>query len=170
MRSETPSGGGRSPVATKRHKAQERLLVVDASLTPKLATRLKERGREAVSANELGWKDYLDPDLLRAVFGRYPNAVLVTGDDKMPQEHPVVIAEVKATIATIEPWDRVARTPHRVTPDGLSDEEIWKREVVQRWAHKMATQDSESVRRYSRERGAPWTARVRSPQGRLFKS
>lgn len=169
MRSGTRHAGGRLPVATRRHKRQDRLLVIDASLTPKLATRLRERGREAQAAKELGWKDHLDPDLLRAVFGRFPDAVLVTYDDKMPQEHPVVIAEVAATIATIEPWDRVPRQPHKVKPEGLSDEEVWKREIVQRWAHAMAAQPAGSIRRYSHARGVEWTPRVRNPQGRLFK-
>jgi hypothetical protein len=142
--------------------------VIDASVTPKLAHRLRERGREAVAASEKGWKDLLDPDLLEAVFSTYPEGVLVTGDDKMPQEHPVVIERVQATIATIEPWDRRERPPHAVVPPGFTNEEVWKREVVQRHAHAMALQEFRSIRRYSRDRGAVWTPRIRSPQGRLF--
>ncbi len=159
MRSATQSAGGRSPVATKRHRAPERLLVVDASLSGKLAGRLRERGREAKSAAELGWKDHLDPD---------PECVLVTGDDRMPLEHAAVIEEVGGTIATVEPYDRVVRAPFYV-PDGHAVPEVWKRDVVQRWAHAMARQDRLSIRRYSRTHAGPWTPRIRNPQGRLFK-
>src|SRR4051812_15154548 len=122
-RSATPSDGGRSQVATKRrHKPKERLLVVDASLSSKLASRLRERGREAVSCGELGWAKLKDPPLLREVFAAYPEAVLVTGDDNMPLNHPLVIKAVGATIATVEPWDRKSREP-LVLPPGLSSDE-----------------------------------------------
>lgn len=142
--------------------------MIDASLSGKLAGRLRERGRDAKSAAELGWKDHLDPDLLRAVFGAFPEAVLVTGDDRMPLEHPVVIEAVGATIATVEPYDRIPRQPFPV-PDGHTAPEVWKRDVVQRWAHAMAAQESQSIRRYSRVNAAAWTPRIRNPQGRLFK-
>lgn len=122
-----------------------------------------------MSAAELGWADLLDPDLLRAVFGEYPAAVLVTGDDNMPGDHPVVVVETEATIATVEPWDRRPRPP-LVVPEGLSPDEVWKREVVQRWAHAMASQERRAVRRYSRERSGVWKRHVRPVQGRLFKS
>jgi hypothetical protein len=164
-----PSDGGRRRVATKRHKPPERLLIVDASLAPKLASRLRERGRAAKSAGELGWKDHEDPDLLRSVFGEYPEAVLVTADDNMPADHPLIIKEVGATIATIEPWDRRPRPP-LVLHDGMTADEAWKREVVHRWAHSMATQALREVRRYARDVGGKrWTPRIRNPQGQLFK-
>lgn len=163
------AGGGRRQVATKRRRPPERLLIVDASLSSKLAGRLRERGRAAKSAGELGWKDHEDPDLLRTVFAEYPQAVLVTGDDNMPRDHPEVIRQAKATIATIEPWDRRPRQP-LVLPDGLTSDEAWKREVVQRWAHSMATQASEEVRRYARDVGGKiWTPRIRNAQGLLFR-
>lgn len=162
--------GGRLRVVTKPHRAGERLLVIDASLTSQPASRLRERGRQAIAVKQRGWKDLLDPDLLRNVFGEFPDAVLVTYDDRMPHEHPVVIAEVGATIATVEAWDRRPRSPHVIKPDDLSNEEVWKREVVQRWAHSMALQESGSIRRYSRHRPTAWAPRIRNPQGRLFKS
>lgn len=161
------SAGGRSRVATKRHKQPERLLVIDESLSPKMASRLRERGREALSTLQLGLREALDPEVLEAVFGSHPEAVLVTGDDRMPEEHPVVIANLKATIATIEPWERRPRAPLAEHPE-LAVEEIWKREVVQRWAHVMATQDRGTIRRYARDRHAMWSPNIRNPQGRLF--
>lgn len=130
---------------------------------------MRERGRAARSAGELGLKDHEDPDLLRALFAEHPEAVLVTSDDNMPADHPGVIKEVGATIATIEPWDRRVRDP-LVLQDGMTADEAWKREVVQRWAHSMATQSRREVRRYARNVGGKvWTPRIRNPQGRLFK-
>jgi hypothetical protein len=164
-----PDAGGRLQVATRRrHKTVERLLVVDESLSPKMAHRLRERGRGAKSTVELGYGRLKDPALLRALFGDLPDAVLVTGDDNMPQNHPLVIKEVAATVATIEPWDRRDRPP-LVLPPGLSSDEAWKREVVQRWAHVMAVQERQSIRRYSRDRNAIWKPRIRNPQRRLFR-
>lgn len=142
---------------------------MDASLSSKLAGRLRERGRAARSAGELGVKDHEDPDLLRAVFAEHPEAVLVTADDNMPADHPDVIKEVGATIATIEPWERRPREP-LILPENLTAEEAWKREVLQRWAHSMAVQDRRDVRRYTRNAsGRTWTPWVKPAQGSLFK-
>jgi hypothetical protein len=157
------------PVATRRrHRAQqERLLIVDESLSTKLAHRLRERGRDARSSAELSYGGFKDPPLLRALFSEFPQAVLITADDNMPMNHPLVIREVAATIATIEPWERRHRPPLVLQP-GWSSEEAWKREVVQRWAHAMAVQEAEAIRRYSRERSGTWTLRIKNPQRRLF--
>lgn len=163
-----PSGGGRSRVATKRHKPPDRLLVIDESLSPKMASRLRERGREALSTLQLGLREALDPEVLEAVFGEHPEAILVTGDDRMPGEHPVVIANLRATLATVEPWERRPRAPLLEHPE-LAVEEVWKREVVQRWAHMMAAQDRGSIRRYARDRHVVWVPNIRNPQGKLFK-
>lgn len=109
----------------------------------------------------------LDPLLLRAVFRDHPDAVLVTADDNMPLNHPLIIKEVGATIATIEPWERRQRPP-LVLPPSLSADEAWKREVVQRWAHAMAIQEAGTIRRYARERSGVWKPRIKDPQRRLF--
>lgn len=161
------AGGGRSRVATKPHKQQDRLLVIDENLSPKMAQRMRERGREALSAVQLGLKGVLDPQVLEFVFERYPEAVLVTGDDRMPEEHADAIARFEATVATIEPWSRRPRAPLAEHP-ALGVEEVWKREVLQRWAHAMAAQDRGSIRRYSRDRRAVWRPKIRNPQGRPF--
>jgi hypothetical protein len=95
--------------------------------------------------------------------------VLVTADDNMPENHPLVIQEVGATLATIEPWERRERPP-LVLPEGLSADEAWKREVIQRWAHKMATQEPQSIRRYARQRHGLWTPRIRTKQAKLFSA
>jgi hypothetical protein len=117
---------------------------------------------------ELGYGGFLDPPLLRALFADYPEAVLVTADDNMPQNHPLIIDAVGATIATIEPWERRKRDP-LVVPEGLSSDECWKREVIARWAHVMAVQELRSKRRYAKERHGEWKPRFRPRQRQLFK-
>lgn len=164
-----PLAGGRSRVPTKRHSRSERLLIIDASLSSKVASRLRERGREAKSLNELDLRTALDPQVVEAVFGLYPDAVLVTYDDRMPEEHPVVIERHRATVATIEPWDRKKRAP-LFGHDVLADDELWKREVTHRWAHEMALQERGSIWRYDREKRRKWTPNIRNPQGKLFKT
>lgn len=139
--------------------------MVDASLSPSVAKALCERGREALALAQLGLRTARDPDVIDGVFSKYPEAVLLTGDDRMPEEHAVVIAQARATIATIEPWDRRPRALRR---GQLSQEEMWKREVSQRWAHEVASQDRGSVWRYA-ERRRKWTPSIRNPQGKLFK-
>ena len=116
----------------------------------------------------MGLREMLDPDVLETVFRKFPQAVLVTGDDRMPEAHPSVIAELEATIATIEPWERRSRPP-LAEHDVFAPDELWKREVVQRWAHVMAGQERGSIRRYS-HRQAVWTPNIRNPQGKLFKA
>ena len=43
--------------------------------------------------------------MLRNVCRAYPEAVLITGDDHLPEDHADVVTEVRATIATLEPWE-----------------------------------------------------------------
>jgi hypothetical protein len=109
-----------------------------------------------------------DPLLLRSLFRDHPECVLVTADDNMPLNHPLIIQEVGATIATIEPWERRKREP-LVLPEFMSADEAWKREVVQRWAHSMAIQEAGTVRRYSRETNGKWKPRIRTRQQRFFR-
>jgi len=164
-RSTTPSAGGGSPVATKRHKP-DRLIIVDASLSRRVAATLRERGREAKALTELGLRAALDPQVLEDVFSQYPEAVLLTGDDRMPEAHPEPIRRFRATMATVEPWDR---RPRATRVGDLPQEEMWKREVSQRWAHEVAQQERATIWRYS-ERRRRWTPNIRNPQGKLFKA
>ena len=130
------------------------ILVIDADLNKRIATELKRRGRDAIALSELGLRHQKDPDLLRALahhFGERP-WVLVTGDDNMPVVHAAVIAEVSATIATIDP-----RRPQ----DYAENEDGWGREVAHRWAHLMERQPPSTVRRYSDGGGRTWTRRRR---------
>ena len=129
------------------------LLVLDASLSRRIAAELKGRGRAAAAAAELGLARAGDPELLRGLARRMGDQpwVLVTADDFLPAEHADLVAELGATIATVQ-----ARGRGR----GV-DEERFARETCHRWAHAMAGQAPGAVRRYSPEANRPWTARLR---------
>jgi hypothetical protein len=80
-----------------------RLLVIDEGLNKRLGGEIRRRGRRAASVAQLHLRGAKDPTLLRTLFSRDPDCVLVTGDDRMPEDHGDVLAEVKATVATIDP-------------------------------------------------------------------
>lgn len=124
------------------------LLIVDASLSTRLATELKSRGMAARSVAQMGHKKLLDPDLLPALDADLAGTVwtLVTADDAMPAAHGRLIAELGITVATVDPrWERT----------GL-EQEHHKRDVVHRWAHAMAEQPRSTARRYSRGGHRVW--------------
>ncbi len=136
----------------------DRLLVIDADLNPRIASELRKRGRAAKSLQQLGWKAMEDPEMVRAVFGRLTDPVLVTTDDNMPADHPEVLNEVQATVATIEPWELhpasvVARDAE------TSVEETYEREVVHRWAQAMQTQTRGTTKRYFLGGARAWKRR-----------
>jgi hypothetical protein len=135
--------------------SRNRLLVIDENLTTRLAGELRDRGREARSFGQLGLRGATDPDALRRLFALFPDCVLVTGDDSMPAEHADVIAQVRATLATIDP-DR---------PAGYVQDQ-WERDVVHRWAHAMQVQGDGLIRRYSLGAHRVWAPRLRKPHRR----
>jgi hypothetical protein len=135
--------------------SRDRLLVIDADISKRVATHLMARRRNAVSAAELHLADNVtDPQLLRALAGNYNGVrewVLVTGDDAMPAEHGDVILETRATIATIHPeYPRDEMTEYH-----------WRVDVVHRWAHAMQLQAAQTVRRYSLMGSQVWRPRRR---------
>jgi hypothetical protein len=129
-------------------------LIIDADLNKRVATELNRRGRDAIALSELQLRHAKDPDLLRALAQHFSDErwVLVTGDDNMPAVHAAVIAEVNATIATVDP---------RRPPEYAESEDAWGREVTHRWAHAMEQQADGSVRRYSAGGGRRWSRRRR---------
>jgi hypothetical protein len=135
-----------------------RPLYIDESLNPRLAREIKRRGRNALSPGPLRLKGSKDPDLLRRLFSRYAAAILVSGDDHMPEEHADVILEVTGTIAIIDP-----EFPARYA------EEQWQWDVVQRWAHVMQEQKVGTCRRYSLAKSVVWTPRTRKARVRVPK-
>ncbi len=129
--------------------ACSRLLVIDASLSNKLAGQLSGRGRSSIACLDLGIEEWKDPALLRHLAKLYESEpwVMVTADDAMPFTHAPLIASLAITIATVQPC-----------PNRGKEAEYWKRETVHRWAHKMQEQPDKSIRRYSpRNTPRPWT-------------
>ena len=129
-------------------------LVIDASLNKRIATELKRRGRDAIALSELELRHAKDPELLHALAEHFSDRlwVLVTADDNLPAAHGDVVAEVSATIATVDPKRSVIYA---------EDEDAWGREVVHRWAHVMERQPQGSIRRYSERGGRKWSPRRR---------
>lgn len=124
------------------------LLVIDASISTRVGTELRRRGRDACSLASLELKSFKDEPMLRELAQRIDeDYVLVTADDAMPAAHRLVIAETNTTIATLDP---------RWTRSGL-EQEPYKHEVVHRWAHVMAEQAASTLRRYSTGGHRPWT-------------
>lgn len=127
----------------------DRLLIIDASLSTRLAGELRDRGRNSKSLAEVGDKHAEDPDLLKFLGDQFPEAVLVTADDHMPSDHAEAVADYSSTLAIVDP---LIKPPY--DPD--QDVEEWRREIVHRWAHRMETLESGQVRRYSLNRSDPW--------------
>jgi hypothetical protein len=136
-----------------------RLLFIDESLSKRLAAVLKHRGRAAVSSSELKLLELKDEPLLREVYKNGEDIVFVTADDDLPREHAGVLKEVGATVATVAPFERGKWVCH---PGVLSDEEAWKREIVNRWAHAMQEQPKRTHKRYYLNGGRRWRPRKKS--------
>jgi hypothetical protein len=143
-----------------------RLAYIDESLSHKLAGRLRERGRNARSWKELGFKGRKDPQLVPDVIKRLgEGVVIVTADIHMPEEHADTIKETGATVAVIAPYD--GRRTTWASYSDVAAEEAWKREIVHRWAHAIQDQEPHTVRTYSLGGSAPWTPprkRLHGPQ------
>lgn len=130
---------------------EQRLLVIDADVDNRVATELKARGRAAIAVSELELHRLKDEPLLRRlveVCGTPSRWVLVSGDDAMPDDHGDVLAELRVTLATIDPR-RTAGTK----------EAEWRKDVIHRWAHAMGLQEHGSIRRYSVGRHGVWRPR-----------
>lgn len=130
-----------------------RLLVIDDSLSKRIATEFKRRGRNALSVSELGLKGEKDPPLLAHLHDRDPDCVLITGDDAMPATHAGDLQRFGTTVAVIVPWD---------SSSGLREPE-WERDIAHRWVHLMEEQERASVFRYSRQGRRKWVWRKRPP-------
>lgn len=115
-------------------------LIIDSSVSNRIATELKRRGRNAIALSELGLASELDPDLLIRIHQNHPTAVLVTYDDHMPLDHGELIQQLNLTIAVIDPQ----------TPDEYENKpDKWHHETVQRWCHLMQDQPQGTVYRYN---------------------
>lgn len=134
----------------------ERLLVIDSCISKKVASTLRNRGRESASLAQLGLSTAEDPEVLRVLHDRYAGCVLVTADDHMPEDHADLVDRYKPTLAIVDP--RVGKEF-----DQSTDEDLWKWEVCMRWAHRMQEQEPQSVKRYNDSGGREWK-RPRTPK------
>lgn len=130
-----------------------RHLVIDESLSNRIVTELRKRGRPTTALSELGLRSIDDDDVLLGIaahFGDQP-WVIVTRDDNMPRQHAPMFKQLGVTAATIDPrFDHVKI--------GL-DQEQMNRETVHRWAHLMATLSAGEVRRFNPLGHRRWTVR-----------
>ena len=78
----------------------------------------------------------------------------------MPLAHADVIEETQTTIAIIPSLEASAATWQVVDPDHKVSE-CHKWEVMQRWAHRMASQEPDTRKRYSLNGTGKWTPRIR---------
>lgn len=112
-------------------------LILDEDLNRRIVLELRRRGyRDTTSVWDLGLanRSMKDPVWL-FILSRYSSpSVLVTYDNKMPTVHRSDLARRGTTLAVVDndkrKWARA----------GLSREEF-SREVVHRWAHRMAEQE-----------------------------
>jgi hypothetical protein len=128
-----------------------RLLVVDEDLSKRIATELRRRGRNAKTVAALGLKGWNDPRLLERLHEIDSDCVLISGDDDMPATHAADLAKHGTTVAIVHPWD----------PTRPLTEPEWEHEIVQKWAHRIETQPSRTIRRYTLDGGRRWTVRKR---------
>jgi hypothetical protein len=140
----------------------DRVLVIDENLNPRIARELRNRGRHARPIEDLGLKGAPDPTIIEKVFAFYENVVLVTGDDSLPGEHASALARVKATVATVAPWNRKDAEVGRWDGRDHRNEDEWDQEIVHRWAHLIELQPPGTVKRYRPNAYGDWTARQRS--------
>lgn len=131
----------------------ERLIVVDACLTGKIASILRKRGRRSESTKQLGHRGHIeDPDLIPELARQLRDTewVLLTDDDKMPTEWGDILSENDVTLATIN-----GKRP----PDEEDRQEEWRWDTAMRWAHVMGEQAQGTWRRYSPSTHGLWTPR-----------
>lgn len=127
-----------------------RVLVIDESLNKRIATALRARGRRAESVAQLGLTGVKDELLILDLAQRCSAWVLVTADDRLPLEHGATLAQVGATIATLDP---------RAVRSWSSNPDEGSHELVHRWAHQIAEQPAGAVLSYGLNGRRNWTPR-----------
>lgn len=125
-----------------------RILVIDESLGTGLAVELGKRGRTAESVAALGLTGSSDLELLLRLDQQLSDWVLVTADDRLPEDHAGALAAGNGALATIDSAGGRGSTL-----------EVYRREVVHRWAHAMNAQRSGTVRRYGLSTKRIWRSR-----------
>jgi hypothetical protein len=111
----------------------------------KLAKELRCRGmRNASSNRELGLLGKKDGALIKALAEKHEPCILVAWDNKMYLSHAQALDHFDLTLAVV---DQDAKR-------GDLTEEEYYREVIHRWAHRMAQQRPGTVMKYSPARAS----------------
>jgi hypothetical protein len=120
-------------------------LVIDEQMPWSLALELRKRGfRDATSAKEMGMEGRKDPVWLKFLSEQSDACVLVTFDNKMVQVHTAELRRYRNALAIVDSkGDR----------GGLYEHEYY-RDVIHRWAHRMAAQREGMLRKYTRSTNA----------------
>jgi hypothetical protein len=107
-------------------------LVLDEDVNWRIAPELTARGYDATSCEQMGIarRRVKDPVLLYILTRQATTCTLVTFDNRMPTRHPGDILKRNGTLAVVD-----SKADRR----GLTREQ-YTREVVHRWAHRMAAQ------------------------------
>ena len=111
-----------------------------------------------MSLSQLRFQYEEDPDVLKLIHREYPNCVLVTTDDHLPEDHADLVARYKPTVAIIDPN---VGSEFEQDPEQRGDQ--WEWDMCMRWAHRMQEQESRSIRRYN-ARGSHVWRRPRTPR------
>jgi hypothetical protein len=120
-----------------------RQLVLDEDINWKLSRELGRRGfRDATSNKGLDLLGKKDGALIKALAEMHEPCVLIAWDNKIVKGHAEELRHFGLTVAVIDKY---------AERHGLSDEEYY-RDVIHRWAHRMARQPLGSAVKYSRSR------------------
>jgi hypothetical protein len=131
-----------------------REIILDADLPGSLKVELRHRGFAVQNLRGLKLHKLKDPPMIEGLCASKDPAsiVLVTSDDRMPGAHGDKITEHGLTVATLEgAWMRY----------GYTTQDHWRRDIIHRWAHKMAVQVDKEVRRYTVNGSTPWKMRYK---------
>ncbi len=115
-------------------------LVLDEDINWKIAPELTARGYDASSSEQMGLagRRVKDPVWLY-ILSRQPAAcVLVSFDNKMPRRHRADLIRRKSTVAYID----------SKAPRAGRNREQYTREVIHKWAHRMASQAPGTLYKY----------------------
>jgi hypothetical protein len=115
-------------------------LVLDEDVNWKIAPELTARGYDATSSEQMGLagRRVKDPVWLYILSRQSTPCVLVSFDNKMPTRHRADLIKRGSTVAYID-----SKAPRA----GLTREQ-YTREVIHRWAHRMANQKSGTLYKY----------------------
>jgi len=143
-----------------------RPLYIDERLSWRLAGSLRDRGRNAQAWKELGNGSLKDPKVIPKVIKQMGREVVfITYDNSLPEEHASLVAGEDVTLAVIAPYDEKKKAWQSYS--NVAVQEAWKRDIVQRWAHRMQDQKQGSILRYALGNWGVWTPlRTKPSRGR----